>query len=105
MGRYYHDGTFSYILQKGECHARGRYKVKVRQWLDVPDPEAYEAFVLAWHDLIRFVPRRLAAMDPETRKDAVLYILRLFYSVKYEADTDFYEQFRIRLRTAYSYLA
>ena len=51
------------------------------------------------------MPQRLAAMDPETRKDAVLYILRLFYSTKYEADTDFYEQFRIRLRTAYSCLA
>ena len=98
LGRYYHDGTFSYILQTGECRAKNRYKVRVRQWIDIPDPEPYDRFVNDWHRFIRETP------SSQTRRDAMLYILRLFFTKAYEPEQDFYTQFYDRLQKASVYL-
>lgn len=50
LGRYWQDDThFQYILQKDECHKHNLTKIKVKKWLDTPDLEAYNAFLVTWH--------------------------------------------------------
>ena len=48
LGRYYHDGGFSYVLMTGECRKENRSKVKIEKWIGEQDVKAYEAFVLQW---------------------------------------------------------
>lgn len=51
LGRYYHDGGFSYVMMTGECRKENRSKVKIEKWLGEPDLKAYEVFVLRWKQI------------------------------------------------------
>ena len=54
LGRYWQDDThFQYILQKDECHKHNLTKIKVKKWLDTPDLEAYNAFLVTWHAFLK----------------------------------------------------
>ena len=46
LGRIYENGTFQYFLQVHECKAEQKTKVKIKQWIGIPDIRTYEAFVL-----------------------------------------------------------
>jgi len=48
LGRYYHDGSFSYVLMTGECKKENRSKVKIEKWIGEPDLSTYEKFVMQW---------------------------------------------------------
>jgi len=104
LGRYYHDGGFSYILQKDECRAKNRYKVRVRQWVDRPDPESYDRYILHWHSLIRTWAGELVKTDEKTRKDACMYFLNLFYRKPFREDEDLYAQLFARIKTAENFV-
>ncbi|MBP3568469.1 MAG: YkgJ family cysteine cluster protein [Lachnospiraceae bacterium] len=52
LGRYYHDGSFSYVLMTGECKKENRSKVKIEKWIGEPDLKSYEQFVLAWKEIL-----------------------------------------------------
>ena len=52
LGRYYHDGSFSYVLMTGECKKENRSKIKIDKWLGEPDLKAYEQFVLKWKGIL-----------------------------------------------------
>ena len=58
LGRVY-DGTgFSYFLQTGQCKKEHLAKVKVRQWINIPELKRYEQFVCDWHYFLkRILPR------------------------------------------------
>ena len=51
LGRYYHDGGFSYVMMTGECKKENRSKVKIEKWLGEPDIKSYEQFVLRWKEI------------------------------------------------------
>ena len=48
LGRYYHDGGFSYVLMTGECKKENRTKIKIEKWLGEENLPKYEAFVMQW---------------------------------------------------------
>ena len=104
LGRYYHDGGFSYILQKDECSVKSRYKIRIRQWVDRPDPETYDQYALDWHMFVLRWTRALAGLDESTQKDAMLYFLKLFYRKPYQKEEDFYSQVYTRIKMAERYL-
>ena len=53
LGRVY-DGTgFSYFLQTGQCKKEHLAKVKVRQWINIPELKRYEQFVCDWHYFLK----------------------------------------------------
>ena len=52
LGRYYHDGGFSYVLMTGECKKENRSKVKIDKWLGEPNLKAYEQFVMQWKGIL-----------------------------------------------------
>ena len=102
LGRYYHDGTFSYILQEGECKKGGRVKIKVRKWVDTPNVVRYDRYICDWHFFIRELGEVMQAVTKETASDLSLYILKLFYGKNYPVDSyeDFYAEFDSRLSEA-----
>lgn len=100
LGRYYHDETFSYILQVNECKKKTRSKVKIQKWLDIPKLEQYEAFVTAWHF---FLKRAAQAAGTKTEADAkklIMSILQVFYIKGFQKEETFYEEALLRLKRA-----
>lgn len=106
LGRYYHDGSFSYILQIHECSRRSRSKVKVKKWLDTPDFQQYETFVNDWHYFLLDVQNVLSeTKDAELIRNLNLYILNRFFQKAFDLQTDYYSQFYTRLAEAKALLA
>lgn len=61
LGRYYHDGGFSYVLMTGECEKENRTKIKIEKWLGEKNLPEYESFVLEWKRLQEEARREIAA--------------------------------------------
>lgn len=101
LGRLYEDGTFSYFLQVNECPKENKTKVKVRRWLDTPELGKYEAFTTEWHYYLK--KKQNAARESEDdafRQQISMSILKLFYLLPYDGNTDFYTQFAARMELA-----
>ena len=96
LGRTYEDGDFSYFLQIHECAKKNRYKVKLSQWIDEPEPEKNRAFLNAWHSLQVKTRSLLPDLAAEERRSLLLYLLKLFYQIPYTGE-DFYRQFDRRM--------
>lgn len=100
LGRFY-DGTgFSYFLQTGQCKKEHLAKVKVRQWLSVPNLKRYERFVCDWHYFLRDTAAASEGLSPQLVKTLHSYILKSFYLTPYDPSEDFYSQFQSRLEQA-----
>ncbi len=99
LGRYYHDGDFSYILQVNECVRKNRYKMKVSQWVEEEEPEKNRNFINTWHDLCKRVEAAVPELGDAERKQMLVGILKLFYQQPYRPG-DFYGQFEERMRIA-----
>lgn len=96
LGRYYHDRTFSYILQTHECAKKNRAKMKIKKWLGVPDLQQYERYVQDWHDYWKELEASLPLEDHGERKQAAMGLLQQFY-VKPWIGEDFYGEFYRRM--------
>jgi uncharacterized protein len=99
MGRYYEDGNFKYFLQVNECVKKGRYKIRLNQWLDTEDLETYHEYIVDWHYFSKGIGEKMPLLTEESRRDVLTYILRLFYQASYQKG-DFYPQFYSRLAQA-----
>jgi len=95
LGRIYEDDTFFYFLQTGECE-KPHAKVKVEKWLQIPNLQAYEKFILEWHRLLMDLQAYFATHDEEVQKKLDTIVLQLFYITPFEAE-DFYTQMENRL--------
>ncbi len=118
LGRVYEEDGFKYYVQLYECPKPVKTKVKISKWLGIPEIKKYEQFVQDWHDLLKACRQiaedaeRKGAIADETpaeaalseqkeavRKQVAMYLLSEFYLKPYDADGDFYEQFRDRKAT------
>lgn len=101
LGRIYENGGFQYFLQVHECPAKNKTKVKVRRWIDTPDLQRYESFILQWHDFLKRLQEKAAGKgNEETVKKMNLYVLSRFFMQPYDLNGDFYIQFAERLEQA-----
>lgn len=93
LGRLYEDGGFRYFLQVHECRKENRSKVKVKKWIDTPDPRKYEQYICDWHYFLKDAQHVLEKNGEKMQKDWNLYLLRLFFIKPYRQQEDFYSQF------------
>lgn len=98
LGRIYEEDSFWYFLQVHECPRKNKTKVRVRKWIDTPEPQKYESFVLRWHNFLKEIQDRAQQAVQEEQKSLALMILKIFYEKSYEKETDFYQQFDQRMR-------
>lgn len=83
LGRVY-DGTgFSYFLQTDQCKKEHLSKVKVRQWINVPQLKRYEQFICDWHYFLKDAASASQGLSPELIKTLHSYILKTFYLTPY----------------------
>lgn len=99
LGRIYEEGGFHYFLQVHECVKKNRTKVKVKQWIDIPDLPKHDKMILAWHDFLCQVEEVALRISEEEIKKIDMFLLQQFYLEKYSLE-DFYGQFYIRLAKA-----
>jgi len=86
LGRYYHDGGFSYVLMTGECKAENRSKVKIEKWLGEPDLKAYEQFVMQWKNVLEQTRKQITEVsDMEEQKKISMSLLQNYYLTSYGA--------------------
>ena len=101
LGRYYEEHDFKYFLQVHECKNPNKTKVKVKKWIDTPDLQNNQQFIMNWHDFINDVQNRFTSIaDEELIKKIDLFILQHFFMESYKENEDFYEQFQARLAKA-----
>lgn len=106
LGRIYQEEGFRYFLQVHECPRLPGTKVKISRWLDIPDLKAYEAFVQAWHRLLKQAEQALGhSPDSEADREVSLFILKAFYLQPYDTAEDFFPQFDQRRRAGEAFLA
>lgn len=98
LGRIYENGTFQYFLQVHECKAEQKTKVKIKQWIGIPDIRTYEAFVLDWHTMLKEYQQQAkqGLLQGESLKQQALKLLQLFYIMPYRKEVDFYSQYEER---------
>ncbi|MCR4616911.1 MAG: YkgJ family cysteine cluster protein [Lachnospiraceae bacterium] len=94
LGRLYENDSFSYILQMGQCE-KNCSKVKVKKWIDIPDLELHDKYVLKWHEIIKNAREKVFTSESEQhQKQIVMKILNVFYMKPYN---DFYPEFFDRI--------
>lgn len=90
LGRVYDgSGAFRYILQAGECSRKEWKEVKVRDWIDTPDPETNAVFIRNWHAFCRRAGEAAERFDGQKQYAMQNYILHVFFVQPYtypEAD-------------------
>lgn len=101
LGRYYHDHTFSYILQLNQCVKNPKGKVKIKEWLGIDHLKAYENYILLWHDFLTLIREQVCQLDTQQQRILHLYLLKTFFQTDY---VDFYPEFNQRLSQAYDAL-
>ena len=78
LGRLYENGGFSYIHQIHECDYPNKSKVKIKKWLEIPNLEDYENFVMEWHDYLASV-REEIKKEPQNAKQYCMEVLKYYY--------------------------
>lgn len=98
LGRLYEEHGFRYFLQIHECRAERKTKVKIKQWLDTPNLNQYEQFVLDWHDTLKRYQIQIkeGLLEGEALKQQNLKLLTIFYFTPYDFEQDFYQQYAER---------
>ena len=98
LGREYAEGEVKYFVLEDVCQKQNQSKVKIKNWLSVPELKKYEQFLIEWHDFRKRMKEELAK-NPS--KDEIkldnLKVLKVFYSNPY-TDGDFYAQFAERMK-------
>ena len=93
-------------MQVYECAKETRAKVKVKKWIDMPEPKRYDAFVCTWHYFLKDLERVIGKdTSGQAAKTISLYLIRQFYLSPYKKEEDFYPQFEERLTGAKRALA
>lgn len=87
LGRYYHDGGFSYVLMTGECKIENRSKIKIDKWLGEPNLKAYEKFILQWKTITEQTRELLTkTTDLEQQKQISVSLLQKYFVTPYGED-------------------
>ena len=73
--------------------------MKVKKWIDTPDTNKYEKYIIDWHNLLMDFEQKIAehAEDNCFMKQISMLVLNTFYVQSYDVENDFYPQFYNRL--------
>lgn len=97
LGRVYENGDFEYFLQIHECPYPKKQKVKVKKWIDIPDPARNRVYINSWHDLRVALKEAEQNLSENEVRTLNLFFLRTFFSDAYDLEKEFYEQYEARV--------
>ncbi|MBQ6679377.1 MAG: YkgJ family cysteine cluster protein [Lachnospiraceae bacterium] len=98
LARLYENDSFSYILQKDQCSQPDGSKIRIKNWLGIPELPRYEDFVLRYHRLLQVIrPSAEEYQDAEYLRKLNFGFLKLFFMTPYHTKEDFYPQYDERV--------
>lgn len=97
LGRNYEDGKLTYFMLEQECPKENKTKLKVEKWIDTPDLQKNQDFLVKWHYLLKGLRKQAAALEGEQLKQVNMLLLHIFYLRPYAEKADFYSQFEERI--------
>ena len=98
LARLIKEGRVQYLLQIHECPCETKPKTKIKKWLELPDIEHYEHYLIQWNDLLTAARSKLSAASGQAELTTVTTeFLRNFYFLPYDISLSFYEQWKQRL--------
>lgn len=104
LARDYSEDDLRYFILPEACSGHSLSKVRIRNYLEIPDLNEYEAFKSAWHHFLKKAEAAaLREKDEEILRKLSLFILKIFYLQPYEGDS-FYELAARRIERAARYL-
>lgn len=93
LGRDFQGEDLEYILLEKACVNANRSKVKVGEWFDVDQAQAYHAFVKDWHDFRRQMSEVLSGAGQDQAQELSLRLMHNFFVAGYDTSKDFFEQY------------
>lgn len=97
LARLIDDDKVQYLMQIHECPCTTAPKTKIKKWLELPDIDRYEAYLIHWNKLLAKTRRRLAAASGQAELTAITTeFLQNYYFISYDTTRSFYEQWEQR---------
>lgn len=97
LARLIEKDRVQYLLQIHECPCVTKPKTKIKKWLELPDIEQYETYLIQWNSVLNNVRSRLASAGNQAALTAITTeFLRSFYFTPYDTATGFYAQWTLR---------
>ena len=75
----------------------------LRDYFDDNGNLLYEKYILDWHGFLEQMEHLLSEEDDTLRKAACIYILQVFYRVRWDPEREFYPQYHERMDAARSH--
>ena len=84
-------------MQIHECPCDTKPKTKIKKWLELPDIEQYEAYLIQWNKILADTRARLVSAAEQAELTAITTeFLRRYYFTPYNTGTGFYAQWTLR---------
>lgn len=98
LARLIEKDRVQYLLQIHECPCETKPKTKIKKWLELPDIEHYESYLIQWDAALTVTRNKLSSASGQAELTAVTTeFLRNFYFIPYDISRSFYEQWEQRL--------
>ena len=96
------DGTkIQYLMQIHECPCKATPKTKIKKWLELPDIERYEIYLIGWNEILSATRKHLTAASGQAELTGITTdFLRNYYFIPYDSTSSFYEQWKQRILPA-----
>lgn len=90
-----------YLIQIHECPCTTTPKTKIKNWLELPDIEHYETYLIRWNEILSGTRKRLAAASGQAELTNITTdFLRNYYFIPYDTSCSFYDQWEQRILPA-----
>ncbi len=97
LARLVDGGKVQYLMQIHECPCDTRPKTKIKKWLELPDIEQYEAYLIQWNEVLTVTRRQLSAAAGQAELTAITTtFLKNYYFIPYDISHSFYKQWKKR---------
>ena len=98
LGREYEGETFRYFFPEEGCPRQDLRKVRICDWIGLPEIDRYERFVGKWHALVRrqqaLAGKAIASGHDEWARRRAMQLLQDFYTADFGVtEDDFYRTF------------
>lgn len=97
LARLIDNQKVQYLMQIHECPCDTKPKTKIKKWLELPNIEQYETYLIQWNEVLDTTRRQLAAAGGQAELTAITTaFLRTYYFTPYNTSADFYAQWALR---------
>lgn len=104
LARDYQEEPLRYFILPGACKGHALSKVRIRNYLELPEISEYEAFKTRWHHFLKKAEdAAMKEKDEAVLKKLSLFILKNFFFTPYQGDS-FYALAERRIRRSAHYL-